>query len=70
MKPLLEDLGVLKIGHDIKFEWQVFAQRGIEIASHDDIMLMSYVLDAGRSNHGIEALAERYFDHRAVDTMR
>jgi DNA polymerase I len=67
MKPLLEDLGVIKIAYDMKFEWQVFAQRGVEIASHDDIMLMSYALDAGRSNHGIEALAERYLDHRTIN---
>ena len=26
-------------------------------------MLMSYVLDAGRSDHGLDALAQRYFDH-------
>src|ERR1700735_1804721 len=28
MKPLLEDAGVLTIGHDVKFDWQIFAQRG------------------------------------------
>jgi DNA polymerase-1 len=30
-------------------------------------MLMSYVLDAGRFGHGIDALAPRYFNHAAVD---
>jgi DNA polymerase-1 len=30
-------------------------------------MLMSYVLDAGRFGHGLDALAPRYFDHAAVD---
>ena len=44
-----------------------FALRGIEIAPYDDTMLMSYVLDAGRSSHGLDALAERYFDHAAID---
>ncbi len=33
----------IKIGHDLKFAWQIFAQRGIEIAAYDDTMLMSYV---------------------------
>src|SRR6266571_5083639 len=67
MKPLLEDLGVLKIGQNFKFDWQIFALRGIEIASYDDTMLMSYVVDAGRSDHGIDPLARRYFDHQTVD---
>ncbi len=67
MKPLLEDVGVLKIAHNVKFAWQIFALRGSEIPAHDDIMLMSYALDAGRSSHEIAALAERYFGHQTID---
>jgi DNA polymerase-1 len=67
LKPLLEDRGVLKIGHDLKFAWQMFAQRGIEIMSYDDIILMSYVADAGRASHALESLAERTFNHAALD---
>ncbi|MET0536710.1 MAG: DNA polymerase I [Xanthobacteraceae bacterium] len=67
LKPLLEDAGVLKIGHNIKFDLQMFALRGITLRSYDDIMLMSYVLDAGRADHGLEALAKRYFDHTTID---
>jgi DNA polymerase I len=66
MKALLEDSGVLKIGHDVKFCWQIFALRGIEIASYDDAMLMSYVVDAGRAGHGLDALSERYFNHQTI----
>jgi DNA polymerase-1 len=67
MKPLLEDPGVLKIGQNLKFDWQIFAVRGIEIKSYDDTMLMSYVVDAGRSDHGLDPLARRYFDHQTID---
>jgi DNA polymerase-1 len=67
LKPLLTDRGVLKIGHDLKFTWQMFAQRGIEIESYEDIILMSYVADAGRASHALESLAERTFNHAAVD---
>ena len=31
MRPLLEDAGVLKIGHDLKFDLQLFALRGITV---------------------------------------
>ena len=51
LKPLLEDRGTLKIGQNLKFDWQIFAVRGIEIESYDDTLLMSYVVDAGRSDH-------------------
>ena len=67
LKPLLEDPGVLKVGNDLKYDLQIFALRNIELAPCDDTMLISYVLDAGRSNHGIEQLAQRYFDHVTID---
>src|SRR6267154_1864841 len=35
--------------------------------AHEDTMLMSYVLDAGRFGHSLDALAPRYFSHAAVD---
>jgi len=67
LAPLLADFGVLKIGHDLKFAWQILALRGIEIAAYDDTMLMSYALDAGRNNHGLGSLAEHIFNHAALD---
>jgi DNA polymerase-1 len=67
IRPVLEDPGVLKVGQNFKFDWQIFALRGIEIASYDDTMLMSYVVDAGRSDHGLDPLSRRYFDHEAID---
>ncbi|MEJ0074925.1 MAG: DNA polymerase I [Alphaproteobacteria bacterium] len=67
LKPLLEDPGVLKIGQNVKLELQLFAVRGIEAQSLEDTMLMSYVLDAGRFGHTLDALAPRYFDHMAMD---
>src|SRR5215469_16083502 len=67
MRPLLEDPSVLKVGQDIKFDLQMFALRGIEVAPYDDVMLMSYVLDAGRAGHALAALSQRYFDHATID---
>jgi DNA polymerase I len=67
MKPLLEDPGVLKVGQDIKFDLQMFALRGIDLAPYDDVMLMSYVLDAGRASHALASLSQRYLDHAAID---
>src|SRR6516164_6280897 len=67
LRPVLEDASVLKVGHNVKFEWAVFAQRGIEMAPLDDTMLMSYALDAGRADHDTAALARRYLGHTTID---
>ncbi|HXC27707.1 MAG TPA: DNA polymerase, partial [Stellaceae bacterium] len=67
LKALFTDPGVLVIGHDLKFAFQIFALRGIEIAAYDDVMLMSYALDAGRNSHALGPLAEHTFNHAAAD---
>jgi DNA polymerase I len=67
MKPLLEDPGVIKIGHDVKVIQQICALRGIAMRSSDDVMLMSYVTDAGKADHSRDGLAQRYFNHKIVD---
>jgi DNA polymerase-1 len=66
LKPLLEDASVLKIGQNLKYDWLVFAQHGIELASCDDTMLMSYVLDAGRGNVGLDELSQRWLGHKPI----
>jgi DNA polymerase I len=67
LKRLLEDKGVVKIGHDVKVAEQIFALRGIAMTAYDDIMLMSYVSDAGIANHSLDGLAQRYFNQKTID---
>jgi DNA polymerase I len=66
LKALLEDKAVLKIGQNLKYDWLVFAQRGIEMAGCDDTMLISYVLDAGKGGHGMDDLAKRWLNHDTI----
>jgi len=66
IKALLEDKAVLKVAQNMKYDWLVFAQRGIEIAGYDDTMLISYVLDAGRGSHGMDDLAKRWLNHDTI----
>jgi DNA polymerase-1 len=63
LKAVLEDPGVLKIGHDLKSDILVLARHGIELAPFDDILLMSYVLDAGLGEHGLDQLSARHLKH-------
>jgi DNA polymerase I-like protein with 3'-5' exonuclease and polymerase domains len=68
LKLLLEDPGVMKIGQNVKFDWHVFARRGVEVAPFDDTMLISYALDSGTTadGHGMDALAERWLGHQTI----
>ena len=63
LRPLLEDPGVLKIGHDVKTAAHLLSRWGIELAPYDCTMLMSYVLDGGQVEHTIENLVRRSFEH-------
>ena len=51
LKPLLENPGVLKIGHDMKGAAHLLRRYGIALAPYDCTMLMSYVLDGGQFDH-------------------
>jgi len=66
LKPLLEDRSVLKVAQNMKYDWLVFAQRGIEIEGYDDTMLISYVLDAGKGGHGMDDLSEKWLGHTTI----
>ena len=66
LKPLLEDKSILKVGQNLKYDWLVFAQRGIEIQGYDDTMLISYVLDAGKGGHGMDDLSEKWLGHKTI----
>jgi DNA polymerase-1 len=66
LKPLLEDAAVLKIAQNLKFDYLLLKRHGITLQSYDDTMLMSYVLEAGKANHGLDALAERWLNHKPM----
>src|SRR5437879_556502 len=66
LKPLFEDPSVLKVAQNLKYDYQIFALRGIEMTACDDTMLMSYVVDAGKRAHGIDAMAEQWLSYKTL----
>ena len=59
LKPLFEDAAVLKVGHNVKYAVRLLARHGIALGPVDDVMVLSFVLDAGLHGHD-EGLAERH----------
>src|SRR3569623_1235325 len=66
LKPLLEDPGVLKIGHNLKYDLIVLGRCGIEVAPYDDTIVMSFNLDAGLHGHGMDELAATHLSHSCI----
>src|SRR5215469_2330841 len=63
LRPLLEDPGVLKIGHDVKTAAHLVSRYGVALTPYDCTMLMSYVLDGGQFEHNVENLVRRSFEY-------
>ena len=66
LRPMLEDDSILKIGQNMKYDAKIFRRNGVNVTPFDDTMLMSYALNAGLHNHGMDALSERYLSHTPI----
>ncbi|HFB54890.1 MAG TPA: DNA polymerase I, partial [Hellea balneolensis] len=66
LKPILEDESVLKIGHNMKYDWQMLAKQGVRMHPCDDTMLISYVLDGTAHSHSMDNLAMQLFAHQNI----
>lgn len=67
LKPLMEDKSVLKIAQNLKYDLVIMNRHGIDVASYDDTMLISYALDAGSNgSHGMDALSEKWLGHKTI----
>jgi DNA polymerase I len=61
LKPLLEDPGRGKAGHNLKYDAHVLANAGIQLRGlRFDTMLESYVLNSVATDHELAAAAQRY----------
>lgn len=66
LKPILIDPGVLKVGHNLKYDLAILRKYGLEVTPFDDSMLLSYCLDAGKNGHGMDELALRHLNHNTI----
>jgi DNA polymerase-1 len=66
LKPLLEDPSVLKIAHNAKYDLGVLSRHGVRVAPIEDTLLISYVLEAGLHNHGMDELSKLWLGHEPI----
>lgn len=67
MRPLLEDPGKPKLGHNLKYDRSVLLNHGIELQGIDfDTMLESYVHNSTASRHDLDSVAQKYLSHKTI----
>jgi DNA polymerase I len=67
LAPLFAEPGLERVGHDVKPDDVVLSRHGVRLAGVSfDTMLASYLLDATRAEHPLEALALEHLGYRAL----
>ncbi|MDA9582568.1 DNA polymerase I [Amylibacter sp.] len=66
LRPVLQDPSIIKIGQNIKYDTKIFARYNVNLTPLDDTMLLSYAINGGKHNHGMDYLSERYLDHKPI----
>jgi DNA polymerase-1 len=67
LTPWLEDPQHQKVGQNLKYDYQIFANENIILAGiSDDTMLQSYTLDSTANRHDMNTLALKYLDHHCI----
>ena len=69
LKPLLEDISILKIGHNIKFDMHFLRQitgSDTTIFPYDDTAVISYDLDSLEHGHGLDELADIFLNYQTI----
>ena len=67
LKPLLESTEILKIGQNLKYDANVLSHYDIKVQGIAfDTMIESYCFNSVATRHNMDALAEKYLDHKTV----
>ena len=67
LKPILENPATEKVGQNIKYDLLVLDRQGGKVQGPlTDTMILSYLLESGERNHGLDDLAPRLLNHKMI----
>ncbi len=67
LRPALTNPRTEKIGQNIKYDMLVLGRAGLDLAGPiTDTMVLSYLLESGERNHGLDDLSRRLLDHTMI----
>ncbi|MDX1563819.1 MAG: DNA polymerase I [Phycisphaeraceae bacterium] len=71
LKPFLEDERIPKTGQNLKYDWLVLQNAGVDLKPLAfDTMVASYLIDATRSSHKLDALAMAFLNYQPIPITR
>lgn len=70
ISPILQDAGISKIGHNLKYDLMLLSQSGSAIAGQlFDTMIAAYLLNPNKPNHSLDEVAFEYLSRRKKSFM-
>ena len=67
LKGLLEDSKIKKVGQNIKYEYIILANQGIELKGiYFDTMIASYLLNPSKLNHNLDDISMEYLNYKMI----
>ncbi len=67
LRPVLEDSSIGKIGHNLKYDFEIFAQAGLDLQGITvDTMLLSYLTDPSRMRHNLNEVSLQYLRRKLI----
>ncbi|MEK7802199.1 MAG: DNA polymerase I, partial [Pseudomonadota bacterium] len=66
LRPVFADPAIIKIGHNLKFDMQMFMPFDVPMSPIEDTMLLSYVLDGTSHGNGLDELAQLFCGHSMI----
>ena len=67
LKGVLENDAILKVGQNIKYDACILKRHGVTLKGISfDTMIASYVIDPGLRQHNLDALSQRYLNHKMI----
>ena len=67
LKPILESSDIKKVGQNIKYDWIVLSQHGIELDGVVfDTMLASYLINPSKRAHNLDQIALDFLNHKTT----
>ena len=67
LKPILEDSKIKKFGHNMKFDYRILLNAGVEVRGIDfDTMIASFLLNPGTRQHNLDSLVFTEFGFEKI----
>ncbi len=67
LKPVLEDPKIRKVGQNIKYEYIILSNHGVELKGiYFDTMVASYLLNPSKLNHNLDDIAVEYLNYKMI----